>query len=363
MQTLSKEKSDLCFKHLDVKAMKRFELFYKKVNERSEFLAGYRKSYEAPDDALGIEVEYFHPTITYDDRMRYICENLVANNKISKTNKVANIVISHFYGARGIHQVLTGKQDPFEAYVDFDLLAKEQQKSVLTKKPGEYSYWLRQHCFEQHKKKQPFWGTTELHTSLQGAAGKFVSSLYGEKIKAPSNLAEWIGSWINDGTVDKILSVNSMKELYDVFSTVSGVGPYYAYHGAASGSNNFDVNVYHDERFCEPGPGAKETAINLFPELSQKAVTLSERVIWIRENQTQIMDVPVIHKSRHNITVNDKHIYPDPQDELKTYGTEVGMCQFSVYERLRANPHLISKRKVSRAKLETNVCSLEDFMR
>ena len=35
----------------------------------------------------------------------------------------------------------------------------------------------------------------------------------------------------------------------------------------------------------------------------------------------------------------------EEQNELKSYGTEVSLCQYSVYCRLKANPHLIKKRK------------------
>jgi hypothetical protein len=47
--------------------------------------------------------------------------------------------------------------------------------------------------------------------------------------------------------------------------------------------------------------------------------------------------------------VNGKRILIDEQNELKTYGCEVGLCQYGVYHRLRANPHLISRRRVARA--------------
>jgi hypothetical protein len=47
--------------------------------------------------------------------------------------------------------------------------------------------------------------------------------------------------------------------------------------------------------------------------------------------------------------VNGKRILIDEQNELKTYGCEVGLCQFGVYYRLRANTHLISRRRVARA--------------
>ena len=65
--------------YLDREMFKRFNYFLIKVNERAEWQFGLRETYEEPKDdpALGPDVEFFHPTITYDDRMVYIMENIV----------------------------------------------------------------------------------------------------------------------------------------------------------------------------------------------------------------------------------------------------------------------------------------------
>ena len=77
--------------------------------------------------------------------------------------------------------------------------------------------------------------------------------------------------------------------------------------------------------------------------------------IWIRENQEKLFQNIHIHDFFHNHTVNDQIIFEDQQDELKVYGTEVGLCQFGVYCYLKENPHLISKRKVARLE-DDSVC-------
>ena len=86
----------------------------------------------------------------------------------------------------------------------------------------------------------------------------------------------------------------------------------------------------------------------MFPNLSKKDVPLGERVVWIRENQKEILDIE-FHKELWNYTTKSGiKIFEDEQNELKSYGTEVSLCQYSVYCRLKANPHLIKKRKVAR---------------
>ena len=126
------------------------------------------------------------------------------------------------------------------------------------------------------------------------------------------------------------------------------IGDYYGYHCSTSNSVNPKLNFSHDSKFVAPGPGACETLELMFPGLSKKEVPLGERVVWIRENQKEILDIQ-FHKELWNYTTeNGIKIFEDEQNELKSYGTEVSLCQYSVYCRLKNNPHLIKKRKVAR---------------
>jgi len=75
-------------------------------------------------------------------------------------------------------------------------------------------------------------------------------------------------------------------------------------------------------------------------------------VIWFRENyKTYIGDI-YLHPSTHNVTVGDTVIFAEEQSDLKVYGCEVGLCQYSVFDRLRSNPHLAKRRKVARVSEE-----------
>ena len=59
---------------IDWDILKDYEYFVKMVNRRTLFQKGIVDSYNPTDPALGLEVEYFHPSITADDRMIYIME-------------------------------------------------------------------------------------------------------------------------------------------------------------------------------------------------------------------------------------------------------------------------------------------------
>ena len=70
--------------------------FFNKVNERALWELGINETYDSGgDDALGETVEYFHPQLTLDDRMRYIMENIVYSG-MDIDNIICNTIISHF---------------------------------------------------------------------------------------------------------------------------------------------------------------------------------------------------------------------------------------------------------------------------
>ena len=82
---------------IDRDAIKKYEFFLHRVNEKWEKQYGLRATYDnMGDDALAEDVEYFGQWITADDRMRYIIENIVAipDSQLSAANKIGNTILS-----------------------------------------------------------------------------------------------------------------------------------------------------------------------------------------------------------------------------------------------------------------------------
>jgi hypothetical protein len=316
--------------------------FFNKVNERALYKLGFVENYSDDNEpALGINVEYFHPQITLDDRMRYIMENIVVSN-LSIDNIICNTIISHFYGARGIHQILTRDNNPKTALVDFERLNNDI----------EYENEIRINLNDAVSLGLPIYGSTELRTSLFGASNNYVSKLKNQTRNTDKiNILLWVSSFIKNGITKKMANANSLKEMFDVLNNIEGVGGYYGYHCSTSNSVNPKININHDERFCVPGPGARKTLDMMFKEDCK--IPYGDRVIWFRENYKQLIGEIYLHDSTHNVIVNGNKILQDEQDELKTYGCEVGLCQYGVYVRLKNNPHLINKRKVARVEDKT----------
>ena len=149
------DKDKILHKSIDRSVLKDYERFVRKVNERTLFQRGIISKYNSNGDpALGLEVEYFHPSITADDRMVYIMENIVSVPGLDWRDIIGNTTISHFYGARGVHSVLTGIADPKRAHIDFVRMGNEQQGFKNTGRVGSYTKHLRKLAVEAKLKKK-----------------------------------------------------------------------------------------------------------------------------------------------------------------------------------------------------------------
>lgn len=328
---------------VDQTVIDQIQHFWLKVNERTLFSRGVLPSYDKQgDDALGQDVEYFHFNICADSRMAYLGNNIVLIDPtiLSDRNKVCNAVIAHLYGGRCIHSLFTGISDPQKAHLDFERILVDPAYVEEIRANAAYA---KSHGYK-------FYGTTELHTSLQTAARNHCRQKYGDPDRAASNvdIVEWVASWIASGLVDDLMyTTPTLAESFRKICTLPGVGAYYGYHLAVDFSLFHMTPYRHDEAFCVPGPGACETVNQIFPNLTkQKKFPYGEAVVWVADNQKTLFPQLTFHENLWNIEAHGKKLFPFEQDKLMTYGTEVGLCQFGVYQHLTRNPHLIERRTV-----------------
>ena len=338
------------WQNYDKELMKEFNWFLYKVNQRSGIQLGYiNEEYESVnrhgknDFGLGEDVEYFHPTITLDDRMRFIGQE-IASLDTSIMNIVGNTFISHFYGGRGVHFLASGEDGVF---VDFDRIADNDK---------EYIDFVRSNLDKAITNKQPIWGTTELHTSIQTAARNYCRKKYHDKDRKfhAVDVCEWVSSFRDTGFLARMQLCDHMSEIYNLLREQPGIGHYYGFHGAASSSVLPQMKYHHDQRFVSPGPGAVYTISLLWPDAPKKLH--AEAIYFMRENADEIgltKDV-VFHEEAFNIQQkNGRKLFNYPQDSLKYYGTEVLSCQFGVYLQIREDEKACARRRVARVK-QTN---------
>jgi len=327
----------------DVEKFLDFKYFIQKVNERSEWSRGLIKEYNYNEHALNPEVEYFHPTITYDDRMVYIMENIVSlpDSELSLYNKIGNTIISHFYGARGIHSIATRDNNPKTAHVNFEIYHVDEK----------YRKFIRNNLFLAQQAKLPIYGTTELRTSLFGAANALEKSINGNKEAVHAgNIMDWV-AWLGEnGMFDRMINSNSAEETFSILTENSGIGSYYGYHCTTSNSVNPKLKWDNDSTFVRPGPGAQQALSMLFPTATSKQITSGDLVVWFRYNQKffGFGDI-IIHESARNVLDSvGKKILKVDQIEMTTYSSEVGLCQYGIFCKLRKDSKAADRRKVAR---------------
>jgi hypothetical protein len=236
---------------------------------------------------------------------------------------------------------LSGITDPKKAHLDYERVNSDPAYVTSIYENAAYA---KLHGYK-------FYGTTELHTSLQTAARNFVRKKYSDPTRPASNtdIVEWVAGWIESGLVDDILSSKNLQEAYTKINSLHGVGAYYGYHLGVDSSLIPGTAYHHDEEFCVPGPGACHTMDLLFPTLKDKAKKMpyGELIVWIEDNQQRLYPKVPFHSALWNIhnDSNGKKVFSFEQDKFMVYGLEVGHCQYGIYDRLVNNPHLIEKRK------------------
>jgi len=333
---------DLFERHLDWNRVKDVEHFFYKINERLLWKMGVIPSYsDGGEPALGTEVEYFHFSICGDDRMRYLGQNVVLEDSLTQRNKVCNAVISHLYGGRRIHSLLTGVTNPKKAHLDFDRINSDPK----------YVEWMRENAKYAWTHGFKFYGTTELHTSLQTAARNFCRVKYSEPDRQASNtdIVEWVAGFITSGLIDRLLNAKTLEETYELITSERGIGAYYGYHLGVDCSLIPGTAYHHDEKFCVPGPGACHTMDLMFPTLHQavKKMPYGDLVVWIEQNQKRLYPRVDFDPALWNIVneANGKKMFTFDQNKFMVYGCEVAHCQYGIYDRLKNNPALVEKRK------------------
>lgn len=334
---------DRYFSICDVEKFLDFKYFVEQVNKRTEWQQGLIEKYEYTEYALNPDTEYFHPMITCDDRMVYIMKNIVSlpDDKLSFHNKIGNTIISHFYGARGIHQIATRNNDPQTAHVDFENYFTSNERERV-----------RKNLELAVAAKLPIYGSTELRTSLFGAANKYQVQRFGDKADKvhPGNIMDWVAGLGEQGYFDQMKQSNAASNTFNILTQIEGIGSYYGYHCTTSNSVNPKLNWDNDENFVKPGPGAQYTLKLLFPKATSKEITNGELVVWFRHNQKffGFGDVK-IHEAFHNVLDHSGNkILSKDQTEMMTYGSEVGMCQYGIFCKIRHDKKAIERRKVAR---------------
>jgi hypothetical protein len=324
-------------KFLNRERLAKFELFANELNNRSLALL-YGKIYNAPDKALELPVEYYHPLILQPPDQRDNAINVI-DSAIAMEDKALSAAMIHLYGGAAIAPCLTGEVDLSKAHVDFTRVYEDQA----------YVEELRANVIFARSVGIGLWGATELHTSVQTSARNYCREKYkNPERKAESlDLVEWLAYLKKQGWITRICEAKSLEQAVNIFAEPKGLGAYFAGNCTISISHIKELSYSEHERFCTVGKGAAWTLEWLFEDLYKAGhrVKHLDLVLALYDAQEKILPlISNISPEFRNMTGRAGQILKADHVRLSCSNIETVCCQYSAYTRLLDNPKLISRR-------------------
>lgn len=310
--------------------------------------------------ANGQAVPYFHPNRSFHDEIIWLNHNLYYDKSVSFTNKLLNSALVKFYGPSRTLDLATGQLGLAgsvklsKRYVEFDRYAED----------SKYALTILSNIEKAKLAKEQLWGTTELRTSLMGAAAQYAqnnpsmidkSESYGARTKKmrSSDMVHWIASMKED-LVDFYSTKPDMKKSFEKLTSYKGIGNYYGYHFSSNlcrmpgiGAPSLveapatlpdwrklrsEIDVEHgnlDENadYVVAGPGACATLARLWPGVPINPKTTMKMILAIRDHQHEFFGID---------TSSDLCYFKEATElgQFTTFGVEIACCQYNVFERL-----------------------------
>lgn len=315
------------------------DFYLRKTNEMHDFRVGLRDSFEAVP-GMNWNTEFSEPNVCMDPRLTYIAKNIGSSKRVSGISKVVNICVTHFYGGYGVLQVMLAEPDPKKALIDCERIAERDE---------DYIDFIRQNLISARELGYKCWNRWSIRTSLQDQGHKYCEAT--GRGRTMTSMLEWLASWSKNDVGKRIMSATTLKEGVQSFTSQAGIGAYYGFHSGTSQSSNKDLPYTHGEPFVMPGPGAVTTLKRLFPGITAGEWSMSDRCVWIYENQEKLFPNLSFHEHWHNLEVDGKPVYPFKQDRLTPFNVEVTLCQYGAFDKLRTRPHIQAQRQFDRPDL------------
>jgi hypothetical protein len=315
----------------DKTVLEELRFFLKEINKREVLISeGRKEEYVPPNDALQIDVMYWHPNRTRHGEVDWLMK-YIFKEEVSFTNKILNAFAVKFYGpAQAILNAINETEFSSKNLIDFERLPDDK----------DYQEWIRENLQRARDEKKEQWGTTELRTSLQTAAREYCGGAVGETDWA--NMIEWIASFKKDGLIDFYASRPTMEQAFKQLTSYRGIGNYYGYHANSNLARCYDISMNENEDFVIAGPGAHKTIEKLYPNQKKDKVSDMQILLYIRDNQ----DIIFNHEDVDRKALS-QHLKPTQHvDYLTSFGCEITCCQFGVYQRFLEKPELINARKL-----------------
>lgn len=318
-----------------------------RLAELEEYLIGmndrgldehYGRPVKTTDFALDPAIMYFQALLLSPCDRRMMARDIMGVPWLSEENKVCNAAIGYWYGPTNYLIHLTGVTDTSRAHVDFDRVYVDQ----------DYVEQLRSNLAFTRKHGHQVWTTTELHTSLQTEGRNYCREKYKDPERKANSLdiVEWMAYLKRNGWAKRILEASSMEEAFNRFCEPRGIGPYFGGNSIAMIANSRAVAYSHEENFTAPGGGAVSSLEYIFESMRQAGHKLNHlRLIqWLVDEQEVLFPRLTVPAEFQNMPGWDGQILKKDQTRYTANSFEVGLCQFSVYRKIKEKPELAKRR-------------------
>ncbi len=368
-----------------------FGKFIKEFN-KSEYFVRIAKKYSdhaeyfnssdhvhIPEYGIGFSVDgkyipYFHPNRSFHNEVVYLNQNLYYNPEVTFEDRLINSALVKFYGPDQTMAFITGHAD--RSYLKKTEWTYVNYQELISNE--EYEFTLMDNIEKAFASKERIWGTTELRTSLQTESRNYARSVVspidkvyspGENVSdrkmRPSDMILWVKHLTQSKWAEYYKSKPNMEESFEMLTSTRGIGNYYGYHfssnlarmpgiGApelidAEFSDKFkslqetDSNLSHgniDENadYVMAGTGACITLSKLFPTVRVDSKSAMRLILAIRNHQEDFYGI----SGDPEATLHLKGA--SELGRFTTFGVEISCCQYSVFDRLRAERSMALKR-------------------
>lgn len=317
----------------------------------------------------GNPVPYFHPNRSFHDEIIWLNENLYYDESASFDDRLINSAIVKFYGPASTLDAATSG-------TGWDYVNVSEYRSN-----AEYRLAVLGNIEAAAASGAKLWGTTELRSSLQTAAGSYAREvpteidLRGDRQKLdeggrrkmrPSDMVHWIMS-LAPKWIEFFKTKPDMESAFGHLTEVRGIGNYYGYHFASNlarmpgvGSPSIieadgktrvgfdrlksaDPTLEHgrlDENadYVVAGPGAIATLKRLFPSVTVNGASSLPLILAIRDNQEEFFGIAGDTSAEADLRESSE------LGRFTTFGIEIACCQYNVFERAAASPAVALQR-------------------
>lgn len=309
---------------------------------------GTEKEYGYGFKIKGKGVPYFHPNRSFHDEVIWLNQNLYYDDEVTFEDRLINSCLVKFYGPSNTLAIMS--RDTNWSYVKYDELINNEA----------YQLKVMENLHRATANGEKIFGTTELRTSLQTASRNYAREIitpfdkkydtFDPTRKGRGNDIFYWFTYLGPLFVDFYKTKPTMEESFKFLNSFRGIGNYYGYHlssnlarmpwlGTLLETNDAPTGLLdEDDDFVATGVGAMITVKSFLEHVCKSPNSrVGDKLVnaYKRDQQKFLM----MSDEQWQTMINVSEL-----GRFTTFGCEISLCQFAVFNRVKDNSKLAWKR-------------------